>query len=291
MVCIKCKNKNIIYDRVSNCYFCKKCKTIFGEDEIKDNEEVELNSIWCILIHIAMSVPFINVCIYLISKCIKLKKEHALHIDTRFLATNCIWWILALYTIMCFKGIESYSILNRSRVPISMLGNNNVLNTEWIDNLSSKVITELDNDISNKVSNNMKVVSPVERYHYLDGAMISGSVARQIVNESKDMGLAYLIQTRDIAIRKNENCYRNVNKILSICERNRDGRYFCDIIDTSYPYSFMKSNTNSNEYVQDTIDELFEDRLIYSLDERDTFKIHILRNSNDTIIGFAFQEY
>ena len=164
-----------------------------------------------------------------------------------------------------------------------------MVDNSWKDDISSVVVESLNNDISQSVADNQKIVSPLERYTYLDECIITGKVARDIVNESIDMKFAYLIQSEDIVIRYGKTSYRNVGRILSISEEDDQNRSFCKMSGND-KYSFRIKET-FDTITELPIDALFEDRYIWCLNLSDLYVVHVLHDIDNNIIGFAFQEY
>lgn len=290
MKCYKCGNKDCELDKISRLYYCNKCKRLFDEEEEYTGLIGLLDSVAIIMVHFMLCIPFINFIIAGLITKDNVGKVHAKHIGAHFISSIFVWCFILVYSGLGVSYFNNKVITDNASIPVSQVNIITAHDFKWKDALSSKVIDYTKNNITCRVQERFQAVSPLERYYYLDEAIITGEVAREMVTDSKDMKLTYLIQTQDIVRKRGEGYYRNVGRILDICVVNEnDDKYYCKT-DCNGKYSIATTDTG-NDIVNDEIEDLFKDGYIYNINPSKEYQVHILKGDNKEIIGFAFEEY
>lgn len=126
------------------------------------------------------------------------------------------------------------------------------------------------------------------KWSYIDGAIISGKTFLEILDDSKDGNLAYLVQTKQIVEKFDDKTYRNVGVILnqSAIEGANENYYYNGEINKTF--SLMQDDYN--EYITNSIEDLYSSKFIFYIKNESEFRFDILRAEDDSIIGFAITE-
>lgn len=279
-------NEPCEYDEITDTYYCGDCNYLFGEDDIIEDEETEvvkdktrINFISNIILSVFCTLPFVDMLIPVAMSKADVDEKYIHAYAARLLARMLIvagLLILYITTVMEDRVELQTNVHNKlsalHETMVTLNYNNEPL--EKID-LTSKTLNEVLAEVE------VEEVVDVQYYYeddflFLNDAVITGSVAKDIIASCNEKRVAILVNTKAITKKYNNTTYANFGYIVD------------DAVLAESKVAYMYDNKLSNitslatddlgEYVYESTESLDVSRYIYYINKTNSYKINMVSN-------------
>lgn len=292
MNCPMC-NEPCEYDEITDTYYCGDCNYLFGEDDIIEDEEVEvevvkdktrINFISNIILSVFCTLPFVDMLIPVAMSKADVDEKYIHAYAARLLARMLIvagLLILYITTVMEDRVKLQTTVHNKlselHETVVTLNYNNEPL--EKID-LTSKTLDEVLAEVE------VEEVVDVQYYYeddflFLNDAVITGAKAKDIIASCEEKRVAILVNTKAITKKYNNTTYANFGYIVddAVLAESK----------VAYMYNDKLSNITSlvtddlGEYVYESTESLDVSRYIYYINKSNSYKINVVSNEGIVI--------
>lgn len=321
MRCIYCKSKDLELDESSGMYFCPKCHRLLSEHEVDpdvkksdlalDNElqeqlyeeeegnwteaepieESNLGIPTLLMLGFLGGLPVFDFLTTIMVEWSNVRDEYKRIITCRFIARILTIIIVGALMLLGYKMYDieyRFDIHNKMSTVVETV--HGIMNRDGIQpELVSKSLEQIERTKTYQPEEPEVVPFVLKMdWSYMDGAVISGKTFLQLLEDTKEGNLSYLVQTRSIVEKFNEKTYRNVGTIVEEAtqEGANDNYYYTGVLTRD----FTPMQDDYNVYIENSIDDLYNKKFVFYVKESSDFRLDILRSESGTIIGFAITE-
>ena len=257
-------NREMEWDENSCTYFCEHCSRIYDEDEASSSIKWFFETCF-------MWIPGINILIASLTKD-KLKKTIFLNMIMSSIVSMIFISFVLLYFLYSAKGNMYQGIMEGKYRFQKLMMHEYEVEVPEFKPVQLPTIEEL-------VVIEDKPTLDEHMLKYVDGSLISGENVRNII---KDYEKYYLINTFTTREKYGPSIYLPIGKVFAECENPESleiERY-----DTSKHTTYTESDLTHE------IDDIDNKRTIYYIYPTSYFKVKVIKDKNDKILGLQFTE-
>lgn len=254
------------WDDVSEIWFCDRCNRLYDEGEASSSTEWFISSV-------LMFVPGVNI---ILAMCTKDRLKRTIYTNM-FMSSVVSLIVLSIGLVIWvynFKGnLYENLVHSRDKIATIMFHELDVEVPEFrptkLPDLSKLVIEE-DEEL---------LVFTEDMAKYIDDSFISGSKVREII---KSYDKYYLISTFTVREKYGPSIYLPVGKVFDECEKEESL--------SQYRYDISKHSTYTESDKYEDISLIDNKKIIYYIYPTSYFKVKVIRDKDDVILGLQFTE-
>jgi len=273
-ICPKCK-EHIIFDDVSQTYYCENCNRVYNEDELDVDRQISISALSFVL-----WIPIINLLILPLTKN-RPKDEQTVYTNVALasmLNHFCIV-VLIMVLLMNYRDNSNMQFIKEAR--------RSTESTLVVNNIYDKLTKIPAAPTLPKVHEPEETRTLADDYteevlDVLDGSKVSGEKVREIMQKYSNYG--YLIQTLSAKQKFTEaTLYMNYGREIVQCEQSEGGQFLMykgtiqDNVFTLKPNSFAELDINDS-------------RTIFYIYDTEYFLVKLLYDAQHNVVGMAFIE-
>ena len=296
MKCINCNNEEVVFDTVSEMYYCEKCGTLFEEGEIKNKgnkkdcakKHVKNNTLSLfshVVLNTVQSMPIVGLIVPLLVSSTQISEYDRKYYTSRFISQilQCIC-IALVYAVFIAGAKEARSMYLHDMI--------NGVNGYFITMADSHIDIKY-TYVPVKVLDKLEPLKPdveseyVDSMYLLDGSTIKGkSVSTILTDLNNQEDITILLQTTGIAKRYGKTTYRNFGQAIEGIElKTNEPCYIKDVGDTITPLLDDYGNV-----IRLGLKDLEDSKSIFYVKEDSNFTIKCFYNEDGTLIGVMLTE-
>ncbi len=307
MKCSQCGSDDVQFDSVGGMFYCPHCNILFDSADEIENEESEqdeddesnewvqedLNGFSLIVLNLLASIPIVSVFVPIVINNSDVKDEYKKFFGYRFIVQVFMLAIALFLGVMLYKNYDiNYQVICQE----SLLGIVKFMDPDIRDfdvslnipKTEFDVLSQIENDKQNQEVNDLELLSS-ENLELLDGSVLSGTKAMEIIDSTNGYQCSYMFQSKDIEDRHGGNVYRVVGWLL-------DGSYTDDKSGNNKAYFieekdfYLLYTDDYGEYVYCDISDLKNRRYVFYVNPKKFYSVSVLYSEDGIALGFAFKE-
>lgn len=298
MKCICCSSEKVKYDVKSELYYCYDCNNFYDRDDIEkyiksyraDSEEI--GSPHLILLHLFMSIPIVNLITTFFVQGAIVKPHYKKDFACRFISQILIMAVIILLAATKFKDLKYEAILEKVK-QTDILHTRVMKNEQYVSTyVNESIIDSVVNSITHNTVTTTGDGRPIvlnEAWAYLEDNVVTGLTAKAIIYDCINTKIAILVQNSDVVDEYGKDAYFNVGLILHSSDAITDGKdHFFNLYE-NYALQLYYDD-RAGDYLNVGTDDIFNHKVRYSLDSKKNYKVTLLYDADERIIGIAFKE-
>ena len=253
------------WDEAGDTWFCESCNRIFDEDEAS-------SSIRWFAETFLMGIPILN--IILINRTRdKMKKTIYINVFLSMTFTAIFMCIILIFLIYNAKT-------NMYQYTVKKLNKLNTLSMHEFEIEIPEIVHPKLPDVSSFEPVQVKPIMTEDLVRYLDGSLIDGDKVREIIKTYNED--YYLINSYTTREKYGPSVYLGVGAVFDECDFHETTEF------ATYDTSKLNTLTQSSKYCE--ISKIDDKGTIYYLYPKSLFKVKVLRDKHENILGLQFTE-